>query len=474
MDNMEIILDVLGKYGFTPTIAHALRFFLKNPYETLIIVDNDSKVQFMDRSTEKFFGLKQGEAKNVDIRKFVPQSGFPVMLEAGKPLIGRIFEVSGKKRIGSIYPIIHRGETLGAVGRLIFQSLEEVERINNEIINLRKEIHYLKEKEQHEHSSRYTFDNILGESPLMKDAVELAKKIAKINTDVLIIGESGTGKELFAHSIHGYAHGGKPIIKINCPAIPFELAESELFGYEKGAFTGALSAGKPGKFEAAHNGTVFLDEIASLPLSVQAKLLRVLQEREIERLGSTKPRKVNFRIIAATNTDLKGLVKEGKFRDDLYYRLAKAIFHIAPLRERKEDIPRYISHFLDKINLSFGTRIQKVSPQAMETLSNYNWPGNVRELINVLEQAVLKAWKGEAILEEHLPYEIKGHPAGEPRKKEQEVYGEGNKFKGVMEERERDMLLSALKRTQGSKSKAARFLGMPRSTMYEKIKRYGL
>jgi transcriptional regulator with PAS, ATPase and Fis domain len=247
-----------------------------------------------------------------------------------------------------------------------------------------------------------------------------------------------------------------------------------LFGYEKGAFTGALSAGKPGKFEIAHNGTVFLDEIASLPLSVQAKLLRVLQEREIERLGSTRPRKVNFRIIAATNTDLKGLVKEGKFRDDLYYRLAKVIFHISPLRERKEDIPHYIMHFLDKINLSFGTRIEKVSPQAMDALFNYSWPGNVRELINVLEQAVLRAWKEGTILEGHLPQEIKTYAADEPVKKERGIHREGERFKGAMEEREKEMLLSALERTQGSKAKAARLLGMPRSTIYEKIKRYGL
>ncbi|MDP2268206.1 MAG: sigma 54-interacting transcriptional regulator [Deltaproteobacteria bacterium] len=315
---------------------------------------------------------------------------------------------------------------------------------------------------------------MLGESALMRDAIGLAKKIAMINTDVLIVGESGTGKELFAHSIHDYAHGNKPIIKINCPAIPFELAESELFGYEKGAFSGALSSGKPGKFEMANHGTIFLDEIASLSLSIQAKLLRVLQEREIERLGSTKTRKVKFRIIAATNTDLKGLVKEGKFREDLYYRLAKAIFPVAPLRERKEDIPLYISHFLGKINLSFGTRIKGVSPQAMARFLQYQWPGNVRELINVLEQAVLKAWKGEMLLAEHLPAELKADGASEEQKDEKTGGGEVTIFKTEMAQRERDLILSALRQTKGSKTRAARILSMPRSTLYEKIKRYGL
>jgi transcriptional regulator with PAS, ATPase and Fis domain len=474
MEKMDIINDTLGGYGFTTTIAYALRLFLKNPYESLLIVDKDARIQFMDSRTEKYLGLKQGGAKGADIREFVPQSGLPMTLETGKPMIGRIFELNGKKRIGSLYPIIHQGQTVGAVGRLIFQSLEEVERINNEIKNLKKEINYLKEKEQYEYSSRYTFENILGESALMKDAVELAKKIAMINTDVLIVGESGTGKELFAHSIHGYAHGNRPIIKINCPAIPFELAESELFGYEKGAFSGALSSGKQGKFEVAHNGTIFLDEISSLSLSIQAKLLRVLQEREIERLGGTKTRKINFRIIAATNTDLKELVKEGKFREDLYYRIAKAIFPISPLRERTEDIPLYLSHFLEKINQSFGTRIKKISPQAMAVILQYQWPGNVRELINVVEQAVLKAWKGEAINEEHLPSELRANLSG-GWQKNKKAEDEGTQlFKTEIAKREKDIILSALEGARGSRTKAARILRMPRSTLYEKIKRYGL
>lgn len=474
MDETAMLKEVLGDYGLTPAIASALKLIFRNPYESLLIVDQDAKIQFMDRRTEKFLSLCPGKAKGADIREFIPQSGLPLTLTTGKPMIGRIFELNGEKRIGSVYPIIEKGKVVGALGRLIFQSFEEVERINQEINILKKEIDYLKEKEQHEYSSRYTFANILGESALMKDAVGLAKKIAMIDTDVLIVGESGTGKELFAHSIHDYAHGNKPIIKINCPAIPFELAESELFGYEKGAFSGALASGKPGKFEIAHNGTIFLDEIGSLSLSIQAKILRVLQEREIERLGSTKTRKVKFRIIAATNADLKGLVKEGKFREDLYYRLAKAIFPVAPLRERKEDLPLYLSHFLAKINLSFGTRIKEVSPQAMERLFRYQWPGNIRELINVLEQAVLKAWASEILLAEHLPAELK--PGGVSERHTDEYMGgaEVTIFKTEMAQRERDIILSALQQAKGSKTRAARILSMPRSTLYEKIKRYGL
>jgi len=459
----EMLEEVLKGYGLSPTIAYALRFFLRNPYESLIIVDDQAKIQFMDRGTEKFFGLAPGGAKGRDIREFVPQSGLPLVLETKKPMIGRIFEFHGKERIGSLYPLLHEGKVVGAVGRLLFQSLEEVERINREIRELKREITYLKEKELYELSARYSFENILGESTLMRDAVYLAKRIAMINTDVLITGESGTGKELFAHSIHGYAHINKPFIKVNCPAIPFELAESELFGYEKGAFSGALASGKPGKFEAAQGGTIFLDEVSSLPLSIQAKLLRVVQEREVERLGATKPKRVEFRVIAATNTDLKELVKEGKFREDLYYRLAKAVITIPPLRERREDIPLYIAHYLERINRSFGTKVKGLSPAAKETLINYSWPGNVRELINVLEQALLRAWEAEEILLEHLPLEL--------RTERQE---DSSLFRDKMAQTEREMIRSALEKAGGQKTKAARLLKIPRSTLYMKIKRYGL
>ena len=228
------------------------------------------------------------------------------------------------------------------------------------------------------------------------------------NADALIIGESGTGKELFAHAIHNYINPQKPFVQVNSSAIPFDLAESELFGYEKGAFTGASPTGKPGKFEIAHKGTFFLDEVSSIPLSLQVKLLRVLQEREVERLGNSKIQKIKFRLIAATNADLKTLVKEGKFREDFYYRIAKTTIHIPPLRERKEDIPVYIDYFLKTINERFGTKFKRLSNEALFCFMNYDWPGNVRELINVLEQACLKKWEGEEIPMNSLPSELIG------------------------------------------------------------------
>ncbi|WP_084218818.1 sigma-54 interaction domain-containing protein [Syntrophorhabdus aromaticivorans] len=473
----DIVLSVLEEYGLTQPLAYALRFVLRNPYESFLVVGADARVQFMDRGSEKYFGLPQGGAKGVDIREFIPESGLPIAIKTGVPMIGRVFEVKGKKMIGSVYPIIHNQEIVGAVGRLIFHSLEEIERVNKEISKLKKEIYHFKEKERNEYSSKYTFEDVRGKSTAIRETIDFAKKISPLDTDVLIIGESGTGKELFAHSIHSSAYSSsRPFVRVNCPSIPFDLAESELFGYARGAFSGALSSGKPGKFEMANSGTIFLDEISSLPLSVQAKLLRVLQEREIERLGSTKTEKINFKLIAATNIDLKVLVKEGKFREDLYYRIAKAIIHIPPLRDRKEDIPLYIRYFLDKINQSFKTQIMGLSREVTDIFSAYPWPGNVRELINVLEQAMLKAWDKEVLLAEHLSSELLSFRRELPEMAERrgDTGTRPTDFHKEIEEKERRLISSALRDTKGNRKKAALLLNMPRSTFYEKLKRYGI
>jgi transcriptional regulator with PAS, ATPase and Fis domain len=474
--NMDIILDVLGKYGLTPIISYALRFVLRNPYESFIIVDSDARVQFMDRGSEKLFGLAQGEAAGVDIREFVPASGLPMAIQTGKPMIGRIFEVKGGKSIGSVYPIVHNQEILGGLGRIIFHSLEEIERVNTEVSRLKKEIHYFKEKEQSEYSPKYTFDSILGESLSLRDTIDFAKKISVVDTDVLILGESGTGKELFAHSIHSFAYKNKPFVKVNCPAIPFDLAESELFGYAKGAFSGALSSGKPGKFEMANYGTVFLDEISSLPLSIQAKLLRVLQEREIERLGGTKTEKISFKLVAATNIDLRNLVREGKFREDLYYRISKAIVRLPPLRERKGDIPIYVTHFLNKISQSFKARTKIVSEEVSDLFLAYPWPGNVRELINTLEQAILKSWDREEIVKEDLPSELMSHYEEFAGKLEVNIMAakKSRVFQKEIEEKEKELIITAIRDAKGNKRKAALLLSMPRSTFYERIKKYDI
>jgi transcriptional regulator with PAS, ATPase and Fis domain len=463
---LKVLRDVLVPYGFSPVIAWALRFFLRNPYESLVITDEKGNLEFLDRGSEKFFGLSEGETKGEKITDIIPDSCLPAVLKTQSPSIGRVFDVRGTPRIGSTFPLIKDGKLIGAVGRLVFRSLEEVERMNKKIGRLKREVETLREIQKHQHPAMYTFDTILGTSADLRKSIELAKKIATIETDVLIEGESGTGKELFAQAIHNAVHQGKPFVRVNSPAIPFELAESELFGYEKGAFSGAGTQGKPGKFELANGGTVFMDEIASLPISIQVKLLRVLQEREVERLGGTRVQKVNFRLIATTNVDLKHLVKQGKFREDLYYRVAKAAVRIPPLRERKEDIPTYVDVFLRTINERFGTRFKRLSEEAFLSFMNYDWSGNVRELINVLEQAALKQWEGEEISAACLSLE----PVDS-------VHGNGSSHRGLkrgVAEREKEIIINTLKETGGNKRQAALLLGVPRSTLYKKIKEFDI
>ncbi len=463
----RVILDTLGKYGFNRVIACALKFILNNPYDNIVVVDTDARVQFMDKASEIFFGLSQGDARGTDVREYAQDSDLLLkVLGTGSPVIGKVVNMKGIQKVGAGYPIIHDGNVVGALGRMLFRSIEEAQKVNDDIARLKQEVHYYREKEHNERSSEYTFDDILGVSARMREAIDFGKRIALIDTDVLIEGESGTGKELMAHSIHSHADKNRPFVRVNCSAIPYDLAESELFGYKKGAFSGALSSGKTGKFEAAHNGTIFLDELSSLPLSIQAKLLRVLQEREIERLGSTRTVKIRFKVVAATNVDLSSLVRAGKFREDLYYRISKAVVRIPPLRERQEDIPLLIAHFLARINQSFGTRVSVASSRVVDILTTYEWPGNVRELVNVLEQAVLRALNEDGMLEKHLPPELISRVQGPALRTEGGMVSCGDE--------EKRRIVSAIMTANGNRRKAAALLGMPRSTLYVKLRRYNI
>lgn len=466
-DAMKILGEMLGDYGFSSANLQALRFFFRNVYESLIVVNKRGEFEFMDRGSEKLFGFSEGGAKGLNILELLPDTTLPRVLETGYPSIGKVLNVKGVRKISSSYPLLKDGKVVGAIGRVLFHSLEEVERITTEMNQLTKEVKSLRQRQNSEHRAVHTFESILGQSPVIQKSTKLSKRISMVNTDVLITGESGTGKELFAQSIHNFSNPKRPFVRVNCPAIPFELAESELFGYEKGAFSGASSSGKQGKFELADQGTIFLDEINSLPLSIQAKLLRVFQEREVERLGGTKIKKISFRIIATSNVDLKQAVADGKFREDLYYRIARTSINVPPLRKRKEDIPIFINHFLKIINKQFCTRFKNLSTEALECFMRYDWPGNVRDLINVLEQASLQKWEGEEISINCLPDELTIRSI--PRRNFSLSAMESQK---PIKETEKTMILQALKTTNGNKRKAAQLLCIPRSTFYNKLKEY--
>jgi nitrogen regulation protein NR(I) len=328
---------------------------------------------------------------------------------------------------------------------------------------------------------KYNFTGLIGDSPRMQKVYELIEKISDTDSTVLITGESGTGKELVAKTIHyNSSRSQQPFVPINCAAIPKDLLESELFGHEKGSFTGALNT-RIGRFELAHNGTLFLDEIGSLDPSLQVKLLRVLQEREFERVGGIKTIKVNVRILAATNKDLETATKEGKFREDLFYRLNVIPLHLPPLRKRLEDIPLLLDFFVDEFSRKRNKKPLQFPPDIMDLLLHYGWPGNVREMENLVERLMILV-SGDTVKPSDLPEKF--HQAS-PKTTDSTVLPRmpltsidipeyGIDLNSVVDTMERDLILRALEKTGGVRSRAATLLGLNRTTLIEKIKKMGI
>lgn len=337
--------------------------------------------------------------------------------------------------------------------------------INNALMNssLKREVDELKM----ELRDRYQFENIIGQSGVMQEVFKAMEKVIDSNVTVLIQGESGTGKELIARAIHYHnkQRCNNPFVAVNCTALPESLLESELFGHEKGSFTGATGR-RIGKFEMANGGTVFLDEIGLMTPATQAKVLRVLQEREFERVGGNELVKVDTRVISATNKDLEETVKKGEFREDLYYRISVFPIKLPPLRDRKEDIPILAAHFLTKYAEQEGKEIESISPDALELLMAYHWPGNVRELENAIERAVVLA-NSPDILAKDLPTSVRS--LGEKK-----IYEADNTLSSWIEKLEEEALRQALLECEGNISQTAKKLGIGRATIYRKAKKYGL
>lgn len=315
---------------------------------------------------------------------------------------------------------------------------------------------------------------ILGTSYEIQQVRDTIDKIADTDSTVLILGESGTGKELVARALHyGSTRSSKPFVPINCGAIPEDLLESELFGYEKGAFTGAIAT-KIGRFEAANEGTIFLDEIGDMSPGLQVKILRVLQEKEFERVGGRNSIKVDVRVVAATNLDLEVAVEEKKFRKDLYYRLNVIPIHLPPLRQRKEDVQLLLNHFIEKISLRKKKTIKGVTSEALKMFENYEWPGNIRELENLVERLVVLKEDGSLITHKDIPDKIRREAKEDVNITSIALPAEGIDFNTAVDNFERDLILNALNRVNGVKKKAAEYLKLNRTTLIEKMKRKGL
>lgn len=321
--------------------------------------------------------------------------------------------------------------------------------------------------------ARYNFSDIIAQSEKMKELIELARHVARGMSTILIYGETGTGKELLAQSIHNESERrNKPFIAINCGAIPSSLIESNLFGYVEGAFTGAKKGGSPGVFEQANEGTIFLDEISEMELNLQAKLLRVLQEREVTRIGGNKPIPINVRVIASTNKDLAKMVQEGKFRSDLYFRLNVVQLKVPPLRERVSDIPYLAMHFIRKYNSLLGKYVLDISEEALDVLKKYPWPGNVRELQNCIEHAINMVKDEQKLLLTHLPlyilHSVKADCEPSPGPASRET------LETILARTEKEIIEKTLQEVDYKKKEAARLLGISTTTLWRKMVQYGL
>ena len=442
-----------------------LDVMLNETDECIIFVDVEGKIVELSYAYAKFLGVNREDVIGKLVTDVIENTRLPNVIETRVAEIAQAHKIKGKNMIANRIPIIRNGKVEGAFGRVLFKNVEELDELYKQIGDMTQELNFYERSFAKSNSSKYGADDIVGNSPAMGELKKTIKHIAYSKSNVLILGESGTGKELVAHAIHSEYHGeDKPFVCVNCAAIPSELLESELFGYEEGSFTGAKKGGKIGMFQASDGGTLFLDEIGEMPLQMQAKLLRVLQDKKVKKVGSNEAKPVNVRIIAATNRDLEAMVREGTFRDDLYFRLNVISVNIPPLRERVEDLPMLVEVLIDKVSGNPYMDARGISPEAMEYIKKYPWPGNVRELENVIEHAANFVGSDGIIHVNNLPKVITGL----------EKSSEIKTLKQIVDEIERQTIVNALHNNNGSRVKAAKALGISRTSLYEKMEKHNI
>lgn len=439
--------------SFQENLIRELEAIINSSYDGIFITDGLGKVLRLNTAYERITGIRSAEVIGKTMQQLVQERYYDqsvtLLVLKEKKCVTINQTVKGSRRI------LVTGNPIFDESGDIFRVVTNVRDITD-LMNLRDELSHLRALTIKE-------DNFIYRSPTMARVAELAHKVSGVDSTVLITGESGTGKEVIAKLIHKWGKGlEKPFIKVNCAAIPDQLLESELFGYEGGAFTGALREGKPGLFELAHDGTLFLDEIGDMPLLLQSKLLRAIQEKEVVRVGGKRPVSVNVRIIAATHQELADMVQAGHFRQDLYYRLMVIPISLPPIRERPEDIPALIQYFVEKFNNRFKYT-KYLTDQAAQRLINYSWPGNVRELENVIERMMVTAI-GDELDVNHLPEAI-GAERYLPKR--------GTKLKAAVEQTEQYLLVETYREVR-SWPKVAHELGIDKATVFRKAAKYGL
>lgn len=457
----------------------AASFSLQNLAESIldsmpmgvIFCDRDCVIRFVNETYARYLGVDKNEAVGRVMTELIPDSRASIVMQRGVAEMGEqccVGQGKGKRTL-----IVNRipvrdeaGNVVGMLSQSIFGNPSELKCLSDKIDRLGQKVSLYKTRMNTALAARYTLDNILGQSAALRSSKQHLLRYARTEAPVLLLGATGTGKELFANALHHASQRSSgPFVGINCAAIPNDLFESELFGYLPGSFTGAQREGRIGKIELAHRGTLFLDEIGDLPLTAQVKLLRVLEDKLVHRLGSSSPTPVDFRLVAATNRDLKTMMQEGLFREELYYRMAGLAIRIPPLCERTEDIPMLVAHQLSCMN----TQVSACSDAAMDALMRYSWPGNVRELAGVVGRAA-SLCQGKTVELGDLPPEIVAttrSPAPLP-------LNHKALLADVQSNNEQRLILAALRENKWNMARTARALGISRATLYEKTRKHGI
>ncbi|MEH7009588.1 sigma 54-interacting transcriptional regulator [Neobacillus niacini] len=455
--------QLLSSYSI---VYSQLSSVLEIAYDAIILVNKKAEITMVNKGFTDLFGLNSKDVLHKCTTDLFPELDIESVIRSEISLHNSPQIIEGYQSLISILPIKENGEIISAICKVTYRGLTQLHEALTKVKKLEKQISYYQNEINEMKGTKYTFFDIAGESYAIQQVKHEANLASKSMSTVLIIGESGTGKELFAQGIHAASGQTGSFVQVNCAAIPPELLESEFFGYADGAFTGAKKGGMKGKFELAQNGTIFLDEIGDMSLPLQTKILRVLQEKEFQPIGSSKTIHLNTKIIAATNQNIEQIVADGKFREDLYYRLNIMRLNIPPLRDRIEDLPEIIHTIIRRLNQG-GFYIKGVTHSAVTKLMKHSWPGNVRELQNVLERAAnLKT--GDYIDADEIPIFD-----SLPQEKfvSQQVL---STYKDRMVSTEKDMIISALKEAKGNKTKASEILGISRPWLYAKMKKYQL
>jgi PAS domain S-box-containing protein len=448
-------------------IEAQLKAIIDSTNDAISVADENGIVRLVNKAYTKITGYSPedviGKPATVDIAE--GESIHMLIAKLRQPIYNARLKVGPAKKevIVNATPLFVKGKFKGSVA--VVHDVSEILKLTNELEEVKRLIRHMR--------AQYTFDDIIGDSKLIQIAKEQAKKVAQTPATVLLRGESGTGKELFAHAIHNASpRRNKPFVSVNCAAIPESILESELFGYEEGSFTGALHGGKKGLVEEADGGTLFLDEVGKLPLSLQPKLLRFIETKEYVPVGGRNVKKVDVRIIAATNMELEKMVRNGDFLPDLYFRLNVFPIYLPSLKDRKEDIPKLAIHIVKKLNQQYGRMVEGISPAVIKYIVSRDWPGNVRELENFLGRVMINMGPEERYIElKHLPEDS----SLKVEKKDEEFTDIGEKsLKDLVEEYEKRIILTALKQTGGDKVQAAKMLDISIRTLYYKMERYGI